>query len=401
MRRILFVDDDPNVLAGLRRMLRPLRTEWDMAFVESGRKALETLAGSPFDVVVSDMRMPGMDGAELLTKVKQDHPQIVRIALSGHSEKELLLRSTGPTHMFLAKPCDAETLKQAVARSVNLRDMLADESLQRVAAQVSCLPSLPDLYHEIVEELEGEDSSMRRVGEIISKDLGMTAKILQLVNSAFFGLRRHVSDPAQAVSLLGLETINGLVLSIHVFSQFDGASVEGFSLNKLWEHSVATGALAKRIAREGGLGPEDVDYALLAGLLHDTGELVLVANLPEEYAKVLQAAGAKGITVWEAELEIFGTTHAAVGAYLLGLWALPDPIVEAIAYHHQPSACQAEAFCPLTAVHVADALEHEQMTQDKGAGQLDTEYLSRIGLGDRVTTWQDICRELVRAGDNR
>ncbi len=318
-KRILFVDDEPNVLGGLRRMLYPLRGEWETAFASSGPDALAKLAESPFDVVVSDMRMPGMDGAQLLTEVMQRYPQVVRIVLSGQSDKEMILRSVGPAHQYLAKPCDAETLKQTIARACVLRDLLADERLKQLVTKVSSLPSLPTVYARMVEALQSPDASIQTVSRIVAEDVGMTAKILQLVNSAFFGLRRHVSSPSEAAVFLGLETIKALVLSIHVFSQFQGASVPGFSLEGLWKHSLAVGAGAKRLAAEENQDRRDVDHALMAGLLHDAGKLVLAANLPEQYAEALARAADSQGPPWQAERDVVGAGHAEVGAYLLGL----------------------------------------------------------------------------------
>jgi len=399
MRRVLFVDDEPNVLAGLQRMLRPLRDEWSMAFVGSGKDALATLEKERFDVVVSDMKMPDMHGAELLTQIRDRYPNVVRIALSGHSEREMILRSVGPTHFYLAKPCDADTLKHAVARALALRDLVAEDSLQQLVAHISALPSMPALYTEIVEELQSEDGSVKRVGDIISKDVGMTAKVLQLVNSAFFGLRRHVSAPAQAVSLLGLETVKALVLSVHVFSQLDSAKVEGFSLDRLWQHSTATGTLAKKIAADGELETKDIDHTLMAGLLHDVGKLVLAANVPEPYNQVLATIKADGITQSEAEYRVLGATHADLGAYLLGLWGLPHPIVETLAFHHRPDECLARSFAPLTAVHIADALEQEAYGESDGVGTLNMDYVAGVGVADRIDSWRDLCTEVVGVGD--
>ena len=103
--RILFVDDEPLVLQGLQRMLRPMRNEWEMAFVESGRRALEEMATLPFQVVVSDMRMPGMNGAQFLSHVQELYPRTVRLILSGHADKDLIMKCVGTAHQFLAKPC--------------------------------------------------------------------------------------------------------------------------------------------------------------------------------------------------------------------------------------------------------------------------------------------------------
>jgi len=332
VKKILFVDDEPMVLNGLQRMLRPLRTQWEMTFVESGKKALEVLAATPFDVVVSDMRMPGMDGAQLLTEVKRLYPQIVRLILSGHSDKEMILRSVGPTHQYLAKPCDTETLKNTVARACALRDLLSDEPLKRLVSRMESLPSLPHLYAEIMNELQSPDSSIQKVGEIIAQDVGMTAKILQLVNSAFFGLRRHVSNPSQAASLLGLETVKALVLSSQVFSQFEEKTLTGLRLEALWSHSLAVGALARRICIQQSAPLKVTDDAFLAGLLHDAGKLVLAANVPEHYIQALTLASQRGLHPCDVERGVMGASHAEIGAYLLGLWGLPDPIVEALAY---------------------------------------------------------------------
>ena len=226
-KRILFVDDEPKILEGLQRTLRSMRQEWEMQFAGSGQEALECLSKEPFDVVVSDMRMPGMDGAQLLKEVMRLYPQIARIILSGHSDQEIVLKSVRIAHQYLAKPCEAETLKSVVTRTCALRELLADDAVRRMVSNMDSIPSLPSLYAEIMEEIQSPNASIQRVGKIISKDMGMTTKILQLVNSAFFGLRRHVSSPSQAVSLLGLDTIRALVLSVHIFTHFDSQKASG------------------------------------------------------------------------------------------------------------------------------------------------------------------------------
>lgn len=390
MKRILFVDDEPNVLEGLQRMLRPMRHEWEMAFASDGLAALALLESAPFDVVVSDMRMPRMDGPELLRVVQRRWPHVVRIALSGQSSQATLLRSVGPTHQFLAKPADAETLRGAVARSCALRDLLASESLQDLVAQMNTLPSLPGLYLRVVEELASRDASVANISAIIAQDVGMTAKVLQLVNSAFFGLTRPVSSARQAVSLLGLDTVKALVLSVHIFSQLGATRASGFSLESLQAHSLATATLAKRITA--GQDPPEgaADQAFTAGLLHDAGQLVLAANLPDRYRQIVRLAREQSLPLCAAERQVLGSTHAEVGASLLGLWGLPDPIVEAVAFHHEPGRCPVATFSPLTAVHVADALSSAASnSQPHGASdQLDLPYLTRLGVAERLSAWQ-------------
>ncbi len=388
MKRIVFVDDEGNVLNGLKRLLRPLRHEWEMSFCQSGDEALRTLADGPFDVIVSDMRMPGMDGAALLAAVMQRYPHVVRIVLSGQSSQESTVRSIGVAHQYLAKPCDSETLKQTVDRAFALRDLLSNDSLKELLARVGSVPSVPSVYEALLEELRHPDASTQRVGEIVSKDMGMTAKILQLVNSAFFGLPRRVSSPTHAAALLGMETVKALVLSVHVFTQYENAAVGGVDPEDVQHHCAATAALAKRIAGAEQASPAVADACLTAGFLHDVGRLILAHALPAIYADALTQAHTKQITLYHAEREVFGATHAEVGAYLLGLWGLPDPIVEAAAFHHAPGKSGNHSFAPLTAVHVANVLLDEQSGRTGLIEELDLAYLQRVGIADRVEAWR-------------
>jgi len=395
MKRILFVDDEPNILSGLKRQLRSQRKEWEMDFVESGKQALAMMEGTPFDVVVSDMRMPGMDGAELLGRVKEHYPETVRIILSGHSELELVMKSVGPTHQYLTKPCDPDLLRATLKRAFALRDLLADEQLQALAAGMTTLPSLPTLYQKIVEVLQEPEASLAAVGEVIGQEPAMAAKVLQLVNSAFFGLRREVSDAREAVSFLGLETITALVLSVHVFAELKEATGDHFPIEGLWSHSLAVGSMAKQIALaetgEKRIGEE----ALMAGLLHDVGKLILRVNVPDRYREVERTMAANNCDLLTAEQQIFGTTHAEVGAYLLGLWGLPDGIVEAVAFHHRPAACVSDGFTSLAAVHVVNCLEKATPTNHpaRHANEVNEAYLEQAGLADRLEAW----RELIEA----
>src|SRR5580692_9137840 len=266
-KRILFVDDEAMVLQGLQRMLRSMRAEWEMEFVESAEAALRLLAQKPFDVIVSDMRMPRMNGAELLAEVMKRHPTTVRLILSGYADKDLILKCVGSTHQYLAKPCDAESLKATVARASNLEDSLRNGRLKTLVCQMTRLPSIPKLYMEVVEKASRADSSVEDIGAIIGRDIGMTVQVLKLTNSAFFGLSRQFSSAAEAVAYLGLDTIK---------------------LESLWNHSLQVASLAKRISKLEGQDAKATEEAFTAGLLHDIGKLVLAVNLPKEYAEVMR-----------------------------------------------------------------------------------------------------------------
>lgn len=393
MKHILFVDDEPRLLDGLKRMLHPMRQEWNMTFMSSGEEALRTMEQAPFDVVVSDMRMPGMDGAQLLNEVQRRYPRSVRIVLSGQSDQEMIFQSIGATHQFLSKPCQTEQLKKTIQRACALRDLLASESLRSLVTGMQTIPSLPTLYMEINREAESETSSMKTIGTIIAQDMGMTAKILQLVNSAFFGLSRTLSSPEEAVSILGLERVQALILTVHVFSQFSTAmGGSAFQIDRLWGESMGTGTLARAIALAEKLPPLDVEQAYTAGLLHDVGMLVLASNMAQRYNSVLEAVAKEGLPQSEIEQRELGATHAEVGAYLLGLWGLGDPIVEAVAFHHRPSECVGEIFSPLTAVHVANALHQESSQQATGGSpsQIDAVYLEKLHMTHRLPHWREL-----------
>ena len=395
LKRILFVDDEPNVLMGLQRTLRSMRTEWEMEFVSSGQEALQNLALRPFDVVVTDMRMPGMTGVELLDKVQDQFPQTIRIILSGQSDRESILRSIAPAHQFLSKPCDAEQLKSVLARTIALTDLLENAPLRKFVSRVKCIPSLPILYQEITKELRSEDPSPFRIGRIIAQDMGMTAKILQIANSAMYGPRAEISEPGQAVMLLGLNTIQAMVLSLSVFSAFDSSVIDAQEVQQLWDHSVSTSRFSKAIAQSEGIAGHALDPYLSAGLLHDIGKLVMASGDPEAYRRILNVTASTETNLWLVEKQDLGCSHAEIGAYLLGIWGLPASIIEAVAWHHYPSDSPVTDFSPVTAVHTASAF-HAQLHPEfrHGDPDLDQAFLERIGLAERQKIWMELCNEL-------
>ncbi len=397
MKKILFVDDDAKVLQGLQRMLRSMRHEWDMEFAVSGQNALEMLEKSPYDVIVTDMRMPGMDGAQLLKEVVKRFPRLVRIILSGQTDQEAFLSSSRIVHQFLSKPCDTELLKTTIERACALQDLLKDESLRKLVLQMESLPSQSNLYIEIKEVLQSPSVSMEKIGQIISRDMGMTAKTLQLVNSAFYGLRRRISSPTEAAVVLGVNTIKALVLSHNLFSHFNHIQFPWFSPDALWKHSSIAGLFARQIAKSENYKLEMLDDALVAGMLHDMGKLVLVANLPAQYNKAQALSHDKNIPFWEAEQETLKGTHAEVGAYLIGLWGITNSIVEALAFHHNPGRCAVKTFTLATAVHVADVLANEVYPVEAGVDvQADYDYLAKAGMAERLAVWRESCLALYR-----
>ena len=390
-KRLLFVDDEAMVLSGLRRALHGMRQEWDMHFVEGAAEALQALDQAPYDAIVSDMRMPLMDGAELLEQVKLRHPDIIRMVLSGQSSRAAVLRSIAPAHQILSKPCDPQELVIRLSQAFAMRDLLSNQSLKTVISRLRSIPSLPTLYEELMAALRSDDPSLSQLARIISKDVGMAAKILQLANSAFIGAGGRVSSLVQALSLIGTETVRTLVLSVHVFSQFEGNSQVVASLPALWDHSVAVSSLAQRIANSEGCSKAMVEESFTAGLLHDIGKVVLLAEMPREYSRIFETNS--GVST-KLERERLGCTHAEVGAYLMSIWGLPFPLVQAVAFHHHPCESAEAKFSSLTSVHAADAIASAaDVSPLNHDGELDLNYLDRLGLREKEGLWRSFYEE--------
>lgn len=406
-KRILFVDDDINVLHGLRRMLRDMRGVWEMVFAEDAIKALEIIEEMQIDVIISDMRMPNMDGAEFFARVRDDHPEIARIILSGQSDREMIMRTVGGAHQYLSKPCNAEHLRDAISRTCALREALTNEMLLNKVSGLTAVPSSPILYNELKQSLCSSDVTTETVVGLITRDPGMTAKVLQLVNSDFFCYGQRVSDVREAVKLLGLDLIRSLVLSIDVFFGSDLSVLTSVPsspnetnafIEHLWRHSLRTAVLAQQISYAETKSREFADDTFAAGLLHDVGVAVLCAN----DANYIQACiGCESITrmpLWRIEQNVMSITHAELGAYLLGLWGLPDVVVEGVLYHHNPEKSPSKCFSPVTVVHVANCFEHLQSNSQNNKPysrspllDIDYEYLEQVGCLSKLLDWKVLC----------
>ncbi len=397
-RKILFVDDEPRILKGLERMLFLLADQWEMSFVDSGAKALEALEAGTFDVIVSDMRMPEMDGATLLAKVKERYPNVVRLVLSGHAELETALRAVPVAHQFLTKPCDPDLLEEVIDRACHLQVILSDKNLLSEIGKVESLPVRPQIYSELLRALADPETNYDNVALIIEKDVAMCAKVLQLVNSSFFGLRRTITNIKQALTFLGISMIKHLVLSVEVFDAYQGKdNGSGFSLDAEQQHALLVANLAKALLQD----KQKKEDAFMASMLHDVGKLVLAAHLPGHFSTVLAEVKKQQQPMHLVEKELYHVTHAEVGAYLLGIWGLPYPIIEAVSHHHEPRRVEQKHFDVLGAVYVANALVHElEDSLPDGdvpkSGELDLAYLSALGVDEELPKWRQMTEEMFK-----
>ncbi|MEZ5100038.1 MAG: response regulator [Thermoleophilia bacterium] len=393
MIRILFVDDEEAVLEGLRDALRRFRDEWEMRFALGGRAALAELEAGAFDVVVSDMRMPDVDGAAVLAEARERQPAAVRIVLSGQTELEQELRALPVAHQFLTKPCDTEELHGVVARACSVRELLDRTEIRSIVGAASALPSPPAAYAELTAALSSPDASVADVVAIVERDVAMSAKVIQLVNSAFFGLGRRTADAREAIAYLGVETVRAATLLGGVMLEFRPARpVAGFSLDALERHSLRVVGHATQVVRRA-----DVEHVLMGAMLHDVGKLLLASHRPDELAASIAEAGRRGCPPHVVELELLGTTHAEIGASLLAFWGLPDPVVETVAHHHRPERSPRGAPGPAV-VHVVDALvtRGERPDAPWAPALLDRGGLAAAGWAERALEWEAAVAERLR-----
>lgn len=398
---ILFVDDDVNLLSGLKRMLRSMRQEFNLEFAENGQEALDKMTEATFDIVVSDMRMPGMDGAELLTKIQELHPYAIRIMLTGQADEDSILRTVGVVHQFLAKPCEPDHLKGVLLRASALHKLITHDALKNLVSGIDTLPSIPNVYAKLRQAIRNPEVPISDIAAIIEEDIAMSAKVLQLVNSAFFGLFQTINSPAHAVKLLGVNTIQNLVLSVGAFTELKINS-KIFPAQQLWSHSMAVAGCAKKIALAESTDRNLIDSCFMGGMLHDIGQLVLLARCQDKYEEAVLLAKKNNSHLRTAEKEVFGALHGDIGAYLMGLWGMSSPVIEAIGFHHRLDDYPCEEFSPAVAVHVANAFYYENIPSAVVGikHDLNINQLSRLGFTDKLDSWRELCSDFFEQEDN-
>jgi HD-like signal output (HDOD) protein/ActR/RegA family two-component response regulator len=329
--RVLFVDDEPLVLRSIDRALRSRKVPWEARFVESGAAALALLASEPFDVVIADLRIPDLDGVEILTEVQRSYPRIARLVLSGQVGTDDCLRAMRVAHQCMAKPCNVDALRHIILRLVERKHLLDDSDLATAAARLSCLPSPPSIHLEVAAAI-ARGAGLAEIGRIIDGDVAITAKLIQIVNSAFFTQGNRVSTVQRALGVLGTDVVRGLLLAVEVFRRFEDRA-DAAAIEALLQHSKRVAQLARTLAPR-----ELAGDAYVAGMLHDIGDLVL-ASLDREPQHI--------------------GDHARAGGFLLGLWGIEEPIVDAITHHHDPGAIPDERARLVDLVHVAEIVGGE------------------------------------------
>lgn len=389
-KRVLFVEDDTRRLHEVTERLKK-RRDMEIVFASGIEAAINQLNKEAFDVVISGMRVPS--AAALFQKVKDRHPDLARITLS--NQGEAIFSALPVSHQILSSPYDIEHLLNVIERACRLRALLSDQSLRKSIGNIDKLPSPSTLYYELMNSIASPEASPLRVARIIEQDPSMTAKILQMVNSAYFASTRHIGRIDHAVIYLGMDLIKNLALTAQVFGSFTKLSKNSrISFEHEQRHAVLVAKVASRLLPD----PEYTSCAFTAGLLHDLGNLILAVSVPDAFAAVTEAGKNSNRPLYQVEFEMLGVTHAQAGAYLLGLWGLPYPIVEAVAYHHSPDLAGERVFDVPTATSLADKLIDREMGHDV---EIDADHLERLGVASKLPRWTAIAREEVESRQNR
>ena len=395
--RVAFVDDDAAILSHLRRTMLAMLDEWEMAFFMSGADLLKRLRGEAFDVVVTDMRMPDMDGAALLDEISRLYPEMMRVILTEAADNASVFRTVGPAHIYLPKPCDAAALTQAIRSRMTLRGLMDGSEMVRLLNSLSKLPSAPRLFVDLVAELRSPRSSAARVAAIIARDVAMTAELLKLTNSSYFSTSTTVSAPLQAVRILGLEIVQTLVLQLGIFQQFQGDEAMARQIEQINAYSQSLGELAERVALAAGEPDSVAKAAHCAALLSAIGSLVLLNEKRADYLAALEAVGPDR-PLHRAEADRFGADHTLVGAYLLGLWGFSDGIIEAITFAGRPGESVSLVNPILIALHVARAVGPPFPLLPKNRAEplpLDHGYLSDVERGGSPSAWRRAAVDVI------
>jgi len=380
MQRILFVDDEPKVLDSLRSSLDRPDLKWDPEFVTSGQLAIEEMQRRHYDVIVTDMYMPEMDGRQLLGHVVARWPQMIRIVFADSVDMEEAVRLIPVAHQYVGKPCPTPQLENVITRCLNLQLLMNQPKLRAAVGRVRSLPTLPKVYSQLQRLVRSESTTVKEIAAVVESDAAVTARVLQLVNSAFFAVAQRITNIEQAVSYLGLKAIQNVTLSAEVFNKWPGKNNSVPDLEKLQAHARAVATACVALTAKTPLA----DDALLAGLLHDIGYWILTQEAQAELVSAAELSVRAGLTLEEAEKQVIGATHAEIGAYLLGIWGLPFAVIEAVAFHHNPLRVEQSGFDVLAAVAISHALVPEDDTSAFGPGitpdlKVDESYLHSVG----------------------
>ena len=377
---VLFVDDEQDLLDGLKSRLRKNRKHWDMRFANSGIEGLTLLEHQSSDIIITDMLMPQMNGVEFLERVKKKHPNTIRMVLSGHAEQNQVIKSLSVAHRFFSKPCDIDLLQASIKDCQNLRSSLSNEECKKILAQVEILPIKSDNTVKLIDLLNTEDASLNEIVQLTLNNPALCAKILQMANSPMFGQKNTVSDVTNAVTLLGTNLLLALAINNHLAEKIEGDNPTlSKTLLEITHKAYRIANIAADLAE-----PSACQYALATGILHNIGKLIFLSDEFDKHYGVRKLLCEKEITWSELEQQVIGVDHRKVGSYLLNLWGLPSSIIAAIG--GQSPAAQLESMDMCTTLQLA--IEINQIIEDNEASTSIPTHLSKHMHRENIERWK-------------
>lgn len=388
-KNILLVDEDILILKALKRSLRQFNDQWTVSYAQNPHQALEQLEQGSIDVLITEVHLTATDGERFLRSFLAKHPNAARIILTGYTAAQAIFKFAGLAHQLLAKPWSDQTLIETIQRADLISRMLSDRQLKRTLNLIESFPSIPAVYLELSRKLKNGEPSVQEVGEIIIQDPSLVVKLLQIVNSPFYGLPMPVSDPQKAVALLGLDVVKGFVLTSGLFKQYENKKIACFKIDALWQHSLKTANIVRQIAKNEHLAKEISEASFIASLLHDVGKIIVAFNFPDEFKEICNRSQKEQAPFWHIELQVMGSTHAEIGAYLLGLWGLPLAVIKAVQEHHQPDLNGLSGIDQTTLVHIANAIEKTTVNPSgEMPVDINPEYIAHLQLNESIAKWR-------------
>ncbi|HZR13304.1 MAG TPA: HDOD domain-containing protein [Acidimicrobiia bacterium] len=388
MKRVLVVDDESRVVDAMHRTLRSERRWWSVTTATTGDDAVAQLDDEPFDAIVTDMLMPGMDGAELLAIARERRPETLRIVLSGHTDRDLALRALPVAHQFRSKPCNGADLKSTIGRGLMFHDLVVDASLRRGVGRIAALPTPAHTADALVALLDGPAPTTDAIAAALVEDVAATAKLLQIVNSSFFGLPGGGrADVRTAVRYLGVEALRAIFLGEGLLVRADGPGLDETTLTRVARRSLVVATLARELVSD----PTSAHAAFAAGLMLDVGRLVVASDETTSTAR-------------DDDDEVLGATLNQIGASLLAMWGLPQPIVEAVARQHMAPLIAGGDEIPVIeitdAVYLADTLVR-RLDGDAPLPHEADDPLDAFGLGARTAELETLAARTAASLDRR
>jgi putative nucleotidyltransferase with HDIG domain len=388
MNSVLFVDDEPLMRELYTNLAKVLGPDFQIRTVSGGVEALDLLAKEPFDIIVSDLSMPQMPGGEFLTIVERLYPETMRVVISGIGDELAVARCLMYGHRYFQKPLQLKEIADLIRRISRHGKVLRSERVKKIVGRSDVLPTPPETYLRLTELLQDTDSPLDEVAGVIESDPGLTARLLQVVNSVAFGYGGKLTTVEEAVQIAGVEVVRSLLLALQARHFAEKRLKNKQLLTTFWQHSIETGARCRTLARAERLSLTEQEICFTAGLLHDIGKLVLAASEEKIYAELIAASVRDSVPVFDRELDVYGATHADIGAYLLGLWGLPDTIIHPVERHHNLGTDLGKGFTPVVCVHLAQNLA----PSGKRANELNEGFLKECGLHGRVPQWEEALR---------